>query len=91
MLLPNASDIVKSNCKMKFCYPNFNGNIKITLKDKLNNLFVHNFQDLNEMNKLFKNSMVRRFESGTLNPKMHYKSRYIFDNVVYFYCSHRNY
>ena len=90
MLLPNASHIVKSNCKIKFCFPDVNGNIKITLTDKLNNLFVHNFQDLNELNKIFKKSMVRAFESETLNPKMYYKSRYIFNNFVYFHCSHHS-
>ena len=51
-LLGNVSDIFKSNSKIKFCFTDFNGYIKITLTEKLDNQLVHRFQYLDEFKEI---------------------------------------
>ena len=79
MPFPNATDIVKGNCKIKFCFPEFNGNIKIKLKDKINNQIVYNFQDLDELNKILKKINGQNIWILNSESKTHYRSRYILD------------
>ena len=52
MLRGNSRAIVKSNSKIKFSFADFNGNIEITLKENLDNRFVHRFQDVDELGEI---------------------------------------
>ena len=52
MLRGNSRAIVKSNSKIKFSFADFNGNIEITLKEKLDNSFVHRFEDVDELSEI---------------------------------------